>query len=66
MILSSLDSSWQALHNSGFAITFGDYDFGSPEINFLFLGFISHKISNMDISHIQRLLWVPSSQLFLW
>ncbi len=34
----SLESSWQALHNSGSASTFGDYDFGSLHTNFLIFG----------------------------
>jgi len=44
-VLMSLDLSWQALHNSGLATTYGNGDFGSLEINFSIFGILFHMKS---------------------
>jgi hypothetical protein len=47
VILTSLDSSWQALRNGKLAPTFGDCDMGSPETNFLFWDLFHIKSQNL-------------------
>jgi len=59
-ILASFTQQWARQSLLGIVIL------GVQRLTFLFLGFISQKISEIDISHIQCMFQVSSSLLFLW